>query len=259
MRFCSLSSCSYANSVVIQDNHTCILVDCGLRKRDIKPFLNHVGMTVKDIDAVLVTHCHIDHTYGLNYILAEKEVPIYSTSGVLKELNINYQFKRVPKLLTLQMEQLEFIDTLQVTPFKLSHDVQTVGFLISDGNESLGYLTDTGYVPEQCLEAFQSVNYLYIESNHDVVMYQNSSKPYYVKRRNLGPNGHLSNNQCSQALVDLRLAQCSLVTLAHLSEEDNEPELALRTAKANLMKDIQLVAAPPRKPGEWSNVTLKKR
>lgn len=257
MRLCSLSSCSYANSVVVQDDHTCILVDCGLRKRDIKPFLQQVGLTPGDIDAVLVTHCHVDHTYGLNYLLAEKDVPIYSTSGVLRELTTGYNFKKTPSLRLLQGELTETIHTLRVTPYQLSHDVQTIGFLISDGRETLGYMTDTGYVPEPCLKAFQSVDYLYIEANHDVELYQHSRKPYFVKKRNLGPNGHLSNAQCSEALDLMGLTQCKLVMLAHLSEEDNLPELAFNTARPRLGAATKLITAPARSPGEWSQVILR--
>ena len=87
MRFCTLSSCSYANSIVVQDRQTCVLVDCGLRKRDIKPFLAGVGLAPGDIDAVLVTHCHIDHVYGLKYLLKERKIPVYSSSPVLKQLS----------------------------------------------------------------------------------------------------------------------------------------------------------------------------
>ncbi|SHK23245.1 MBL fold metallo-hydrolase [Desulforamulus aeronauticus] len=258
MRFCTLSSCSYANSVVVQDHNTCILVDCGLRKRDIKPFLDTVGLTPSDIDAVLVTHCHVDHSYGLNYLLAEKDIPVYSTTGVLRELSIGYAFKKTPNLVALHQERAETINTIKVTPFKLSHDVETIGFLLSDGRETLGYLTDTGFVPERCLAAFQSVNYLYIESNHDVQMYQSSRKPYFVKKRNLGPQGHLSNAQCREALHLMGLKECELVVLAHLSEEDNQPDIALDTARAGLGADTKLVTAPSRLPGEWSNVILQK-
>ncbi|AQS58241.1 MBL fold metallo-hydrolase [Desulforamulus ferrireducens] len=256
MRLCSLSSCSYANSVVIQDDHTCILVDCGLRKRDIKPFLNHLGLTPGDIDAVLVTHCHVDHTYGLNYLLAEKDVPIYSTTAVLRELTACYRFKKDPLLRVLKREQAETINTLQVIPYQLSHDVNTIGFLISDGSETLGYITDTGYVPEPCLTAFQSVDYLYIEANHDLEMYQHSRKPYFVKKRNLGPQGHLSNVQCREALTAMGLSRCKLVILAHLSEEDNLPELALNTVRPSLGTATKLVTAPARSPGKWSQLIL---
>lgn len=257
MKFCSLSSCSHANSVVIQDEDTCILVDCGLRKRDIKPFLESVGLSPGDLDAVLITHCHMDHVYGLKYILAEKELPIYTTTDVLRELIGHYHFKKQPHFVELQQEVEHSINSLRVIPYQLSHDVATTGYLIKSGPESLGYMTDTGYVPESCLQAFQSVDYLYIESNHDVAMYEKSRKPGYVKKRNLGPNGHLSNTQCGQALEAMGLPNCKLVVLAHLSEEDNNPAVALNNARSCLTKNIQLTAAPARIPGCWSDIILQ--
>lgn len=257
LKFCSLSSCSYANSVVIQDEQTCILIDCGLRKRDIKPFLGSVGLSPSDLDAVLITHCHMDHVYGLKYILAEKDLPVYTTGDVWRELISHYHFKKQPQFVELQQEVEHSINSLQVIPYQLSHDVATTGYLIKSGPESLGYMTDTGYVPDNCLQAFQLVDYLYIESNHDVAMYEKSRKPMYVKKRNLGPNGHLSNAQCGQALQTMRLPNCKLVVLAHLSEEDNDPAVALSTARSCLAQNIRLAAAPSRVPGRWSDQLLK--
>lgn len=253
MKFCSLSSCSYANSVVVQDDHTCIMIDCGLRKRDIKPFLQSVGLSPADLDGVLITHSHMDHVYGLNYLLAEKDLPVYATAEVLRQLTRDYCFKRTPRLVELQHTLVQDINSLQVQPYALSHDVATIGFHIQSGQETLGYLTDTGYVPEDCLQAFQSVDYLYIESNHDVTMYRNSRKPYFVKKRNLGPQGHLSNEQCAQAIQTMGLPNCKRVVLAHLSEEDNLPNLALEAVRTTLPQHIHLTAAPARVPGKWSD------
>lgn len=253
MRFCSLSSCSYANCVVIQDRHTCILVDCGLRKRDIRPFLGLAGLSPGDVDAIIVTHRHNDHVYGLNYFLKEKNVPIYSTSGVLQELHPCMNLSVPPRLNTLSEGIGQRIGTLGIIPFRLSHDVETIGFIINGDGERLGFMTDTGFVPESCLKAFQDLDYLYIESNHDPDMYKRSAKPCYVIKRNLGLTGHLSNKQCGQALRSMRQKNCKLVVLGHLSEEDNEPRLALDCARRNLPQGTPLLSAPSRRPGQWSD------
>lgn len=253
MRFCSLSSCSYANSVVVQDNNTCILIDCGLRKRDIKPFLAQAGLTVGDLDAILVTHCHIDHVYGLRFICQEKNLPIYSTANILKKLGEKVRFKTTPKFIPFGRCAGNKIGSLAIAYFSLSHDVETIGFMLSSNGERMGFITDTGYVPASCLDAFQALDYLYIESNHDPDRYQKSAKPPYVIRRNLGPTGHLSNEQCSQALKSLGLENCKLVALGHLSEDDNDPALALNTARCHLSPEIPLVSAPARTPGNWSD------
>lgn len=261
MRFCSLSSCSYANSVVVQDQNTCVLIDCGLRKRDILPFLQKVGLSPGDLDAVLVTHCHNDHIYGLKHLLKLRDLPVYSTAGVLRQLSRSYSFDRYPRFGVLEYGVEAAVGTLALTPLELSHDVETVGFAIEGDGERMGLLTDTGYVPEGCFDLLQQVDYLYIESNHDVEMYRRSAKPGYVIRRNLGPHGHLSNEQCGQALRAMDLAGCKLVLLGHLSEDDNEPHLALNCARKNLDPDIPLASAPSRVPGLWSDVyrMLKRR
>ena len=159
MRFCSLSSCSYANSVVVQNRNTCILIDCGLKKRDLKPFLDSVGLSIGDIDAVLVTHCHTDHVYGLKFLLKGNNIPVYSTANILKQLYSSYRFNNCPSFSVLQSTR-NIIGGLAVTPLALSHDFETIGFIIASGGERLGYLTDTGYVPEKCLQSLQSLDYL---------------------------------------------------------------------------------------------------
>jgi len=252
LRFCTLSSCSYANSIVIRDQKTCILVDCGLRKRDIKPFLDRVGLTPGDLDAVLITHCHIDHVYGLKYILIERKIPVYSSSPVLKQLCARVPFSGQPEFRVLPSLAPENIGTLTVNYFALSHDVETIGFTFSGDGEKLGLITDTGFVPDYCLEALKSVDYLYIESNHDPEMYKHSRKPPHIVRRNLGVTGHLSNEQCGQALRSMGLSKCKLVVLGHLSEEDNEPRRAITCARQFLPPGTPLLCAPPRTPGPWS-------
>lgn len=256
MRFCSLSSSSYANCVIIQDNSTCVLVDCGLRKRDIKPYLNEVGVSPGDIDAILLTHCHSDHIYGLNYLLEEKNVRVYSTAGVIQQLVRSYCLKKSPRFDILRMSHEERIGTISLVPFGLSHDVETIGFIFSDGSEKLGFLTDTGFVSENCIKAFKSLDYIYIESNHDTEMYKYSSKPAHVIRRNLGPTGHLSNEQCGLALQSMGLDKCRLVVLGHLSEDDNEPRRALNSARRFLPAGSLLKSAPSRVPDMWSDIYI---
>lgn len=257
MKFCTLSSCSYANSVIIQDRDTCVLVDCGLRNRDIKPFLDSAGLSPGDIDAVLVTHCHTDHIYGLKYFLKLRNVPVYSAAGVLKQVSERCTFFEAPVFRVIEPHREGKIGSLSLTPFMLSHDVETVGYTFCAGGERMGFVTDTGYFPERCRKAFNCLDYLYIESNHDVEMYKSSSKPWHVIKRNLGPTGHLSNEQCGQALQGLDLDGCRLVVLGHLSEEDNEPSRALQNARRHLVPGISLASAPSRAPGLWSDELVK--
>lgn len=253
MRFCSLSSCSYANSVVVQDRGTCVLIDCGLKKRDILPFLAKAGLSPGDLDAVLVTHSHNDHVYGLKFLLKLKDLPVYSSTGVLKELQYGGQFAQTPRFQVLDSGSEIRVGSLTVTPLELSHDVETIGFVIGGDGERMGYITDTGYIPEHCVEALQGLDYLYIESNHDLDMYRYSRKPRHVIKRNLGPGGHLSNEQCGQALKSFNLDKCKLVMLGHLSEEDNEPRRALSTSRSRLSPEVPLAVAPSRSPSMWSD------
>ncbi|OPZ72366.1 MAG: putative metallo-hydrolase YycJ [Firmicutes bacterium ADurb.Bin456] len=136
--------------------------------------------------------------------------------------------------------------------FDLSHDVETIGFTFMGDGEKMGLITDTGFVPDYCLRAFQSVDYLYIESNHDPEMYEHSRKPAHVLRRNLSATGHLSNEQCGKALQSMGLSKCKLVVLGHLSEEDNEPSRAITNARQYLPQGTPVLCAPPRSPGPWS-------
>src|SRR5665647_741059 len=128
LKFCTLSSCSYANSVVIQNRDTCIMIDCGLRKRDLKPFLDGIGLAPGDIDAILVTHCHTDHIYGLKHFLKQRYVPVYSTADVLSQVNERCAFYEYPGFQVLNPYLECKIGSLSLTPFNLSHDVETVGY-----------------------------------------------------------------------------------------------------------------------------------
>ncbi len=259
MKFCTLSSCSYANSVVIQNRDTCIMIDCGLRKRDLIPFLDGRGLALGDIDAVLVTHCHTDHIYGLKHLLKQRNVPVYSTAGVIRQVSECCAFYEYPGFQVLNPYLECKIGSLSLTPFNLSHDVETVGYTVSGDGERMGFMTDTGFFPEKCRNLFNALDYLYIESNHDVEMYKNSAKPWHVKKRNLGPTGHLSNKQCGQVLQSLDLSCCRLVMLGHLSEDDNDPRKALYNARQQLAPDISLASAPSRVPGLWSDTLIKKQ
>jgi phosphoribosyl 1,2-cyclic phosphodiesterase len=245
--------------VVIQGRDTCILIDCGLRKRDINPFLDGIGLAPGDIDAVLVTHCHTDHVYGLKHLLKLRNVPVYSTAGVLQQVSGCCAFDEYPGFQVLAPYTEYKIGGLSLTPFNLSHDVETVGYTVSGDGERMGFMTDTGFFPEKCRELLYSLDYLYIESNHDVEMYKNSAKPWHVKKRNLGPTGHLSNEQCGQALQSLDLRSCRLVMLGHLSEDDNKPSLALQNARQQLSPGISLASAPSRVPGLWSDTLVNIR
>ncbi|NLI11842.1 MBL fold metallo-hydrolase [Pelotomaculum propionicicum] len=257
MKFCSLSSCSYANSVVIQSRNTCILIDCGIRKRNLKPYLEQIGLSLGDIDAVLVTHCHSDHTYGLRHLLKLKNLPVCSTVNVLKQVNSCCTFYEQPDFYALHYNSEKKLGDIVVTPYRLSHDVATVGYIITGDGERLGFITDTGFVPENCFKSFKQLDYLYIESNHDPEMYKTSAKPWHVIKRNLGPTGHLSNEQCGQALQTMDLSGCKLVMLAHLSEDDNEPQKAMQNARQYLPPEMALASAPARTPGLWSDRIIK--
>ena len=221
----TLSSGSQGNCLLLSDGGTHILVDAGISTRRIKADLAQLKLSMDELDGILITHEHTDHISGLATLIKHHHIPLYASPGTARQLA--YRLAGVEPLLRPQDPGTEFcIGSCRVTAFATSHDAaQSMDYRI-DGSGSVGILTDTGYVTPEAEEVLPGVGMLVLESNHDVDRLRSGPYPYPLKQRVLGSQGHLSNEDA--AAFAARMAACGTecIVLAHLSKENNTPQLA---------------------------------
>lgn len=215
MKFIILASGSKGNStLVINDNNDLLLIDVGISYKEIEEKINRYGYDVKNIKNVLITHEHEDHIKSINKFSNAKK---YS----LKEINVSTCYLE-------KYKEIE-IEGFKVLCLPLSHDVKCCGFVISDNKEKLVYVTDTGYVSYKNIPYIKNADYYIFESNHNVEMLMETKRPFYIKSRILGDEGHLSNECASDILCDVIGENTKQIYLAHISKEANTKQMAIDT------------------------------
>ncbi len=228
-----LSSGSKGNTTYIESGNTRILIDCGNTSKYITSKLEDMGIDSNSLDAILITHTHVDHVKGLKVFLKKKNIPVYITRGMIDELSYldNY---------CLIEENTFTINDLCINVIRTSHDVvDSVGYIINDSNKSIVYITDTGYINKKYFDILSNRDLYIMESNHDVEMLNNSSYPFRVRQRILGDKGHLSNYDSSRYLSSFVGDKTKCVVLAHLSHENNTEELAYE-ALVSRLSDVNI-------------------
>lgn len=223
MEFSLLASGSKGNSFLLKDEGTQILIDCGSTKKYLMNALSENGVSVENLDALLITHDHSDHISQIRHF---KDIDIYSPV-------------EIEDIETFHIRPLQKfnINNLMITPIALSHDaLNTTGYIIEDGVEKLVYVTDTGYVNERYIPYMKDADYIVLESNHDVDMLMKTSRPRFLKQRIYSDEGHLNNEDCSEVLDKIVGENTKVIILAHLSQEANTREKALSVSKEKLLR-----------------------
>lgn len=225
-RFVSLISGSSGNATFISDGKTNILIDCGMSGAKLKEALHAIDVLPESIDALLITHEHSDHTRGAGVISRRYDLPVYATIGTHAGMDIgNIDDKNIH--FVKEDEEIE-IGTIAVTPFAIPHDAeQPVGFTMLVGGEKYSLATDIGKMTRNILDHIIGSKKIILESNHDIQMLQYGSYPFPLKQRILGEKGHLSNEMASKTALYLVQNGTEHITLGHLSEENNRPEIAM--------------------------------
>ena len=237
LEFSVLASGSSGNSLYIRSQTTSLLLDAGISGKQLLQRLEMVsGQSLSSIDALLLTHEHIDHVRGLRQVLKQSQAEVYSTEGTWSQVAAGLEKElgtRKPQ--TVMAGQVMTIGDIQVTPFSVSHDAEEpVAYRFDSSGSSFAVATDLGYVSDAIKQVLVGCQCYVFESNHDVNMLRAGRYPWSVKRRILGDKGHLSNMDAAIALADLLQTQEVEVYLAHLSEENNQPDLAELTVSSVL-------------------------
>lgn len=236
MKLCTLASSSKGNSIVVYTENTKILIDCGISLANLQEKLALLNMTPADLDGVLVTHEHIDHVRGIAQLCKKYNTRIYCNDVALYGI-----FNRVkaPRHHFVFFGLTPFkIGDLTIQAFSIPHDVPCCGFNISNGNKKISILTDLGQINESILHNLKESTLIVMEANHDIEMLKRNPKyPARLKSRILGDFGHLSNLSSAQAIAYLANNNLKQVVLAHLSEENNTPEICYNTISNHLEKE----------------------
>lgn len=230
----TLASGSSGNALAVSQEQSHLLVDAGISCRRITQGLHALGLTPEALDAILITHTHTDHIAGLQTLLKHTRCPIYATERACRELAWRLPASE-DRLAPLPLCRPLEIGAFTVTAFPISHDAPgPCGFRLDSTGGSVGILTDTGYVPDEAAELLPGVDLAVLEANHDVETLRSGAYPYYLKQRILGPQGHLCNEDAARFAVQLAESGTGELVLAHLSQDNNTPAMALRAVETAL-------------------------
>jgi len=235
-----LGSGSAGNCTLIETESTTLLVDAGLSARQITTRLHAIGRNITDVDGILLTHEHSDHTGALGVLCRSTPLPVYANRLTAEALTENAEWKdrTRPSWRLFATGSAFAVGDLEIENFTVPHDAaDPVGFCIHQRptGHSIGVLTDLGHATHLVLERVRNVDALILEANHDVKLLQDdTARPWATKQRILSRHGHLSNDAAATAMHEIASDRCRHVFLVHLSRDCNRPELAKRTVADKL-------------------------
>ncbi|MDI9475844.1 MAG: MBL fold metallo-hydrolase [Natronincolaceae bacterium] len=239
--FCSLASGSSGNCHLINDGENSILIDAGLSGRQIENKLKQIDIDPKSLTAILVSHEHSDHICGVGVLSRRYNIPIYANKGTWDGMGAKIGEIRENNIKCFDSTKDFNIKNFNIRPYGISHDAnEPVGFCIKKDKIKISIATDLGYIDGNIIKQIRDSNLVVLESNHDEEMLKAGRYSYYLKRRILSNVGHLSNEAAGNAVVDLVNKNVRNVLLAHLSKENNFPELAVATIK-NILDDRKII------------------
>ena len=239
MKFISLSSSSEGNCIFVSYLNTNILIDLGISFKNLVDNLSKIGHTIDDIDFVLITHEHSDHTKGLPMFYKYSKAILISQKHTL--LSIKNQFDKTDKVFPIDLCRVIYplngmnessgeiinLKDIKVIPFFCSHDVPCVFYKFILGNKKIAIVTDLGTYDEYTIRNLLDVNYMMLECNYDTEkLISCSNYTYDLKKRIMSDKGHLSNTQCAELIIKLLNDNLKIVALSHISKNSNDEEFA---------------------------------
>ncbi|HEX4646870.1 MAG TPA: MBL fold metallo-hydrolase [Verrucomicrobiae bacterium] len=230
-----LGSGSGGNCAYLETAETRILIDAGFSVRQIRQRLATIGRAPEGLSGILVTHEHSDHIQGLLGLCSRLRVPLYCNRPTKEAIEFQLQSAFDCRLFTTG-DSFEVGD-IGIDTFAVPHDASDpVGFLLRTPAGKIGFLTDLGHATRLVLERVRAANVLVLETNHDLKMLQDSSRPWSLKQRISSRHGHLSNDAAAEAVSQIMSAELRHLYLGHLSRECNRPELARRVISERLQE-----------------------
>lgn len=232
IKFCPLFSGSSGNALYLKYKDTSILIDAGLSKKRITQAISDIGEDASKLNAIIITHEHIDHTSGIGVMERGYNIPIYANIST---------WNRIPSFVgRIKQENIQYFETgkkfsindVEILPFSIPHDAaDPVGFSFYLDSKKVTSVTDIGHLTETILDNIKGSDLLLMESNHDLDMLINGPYPWPLKKRIKGDFGHLCNKDCGDFIAKYIEFELKTVVLGHLSAENNIPQLAYDTVK----------------------------
>lgn len=269
MIFTSFASGSSGNCTFFASGSTKILIDCGISAKRIGDCLRALGLSLSDLDAVLLTHEHSDHIKGLKRLMSAYDIPVYASEGTLSALfqatrDEYFRYAGGALMHPVSADSEFRIKDAEVCPFRVYHDsASPLGFRIEARDSGASALapssfrtvcvaTDTGYFDDYIRDHLLYSDAALIEANHDRAMLAGGKYPLYLKRRIMSRTGHLCNNQTGKLISEIMSPRLKHVLLGHLSRENNTPGLALETVQKeiemalgdDMLKKLDISVAP---------------
>lgn len=244
MRAISLQSGSNGNAIYVESGDVGLLFDAGISGKQAQLRLASHGRDIRAVAGVLISHDHADHIRCAGIYQRKFSLPVHVTGRTLLAAREKYDLGRIDDVRPFEAGQTLCFGALSVETIPTAHDgADGVGFVVDDGRRRLGILTDLGHVFDGLGELIGTLDAVLIESNYDPQMLADGSYPASLKRRIGGPGGHISNVEASQLLREVGGTRMRWACLAHLSEENNDPALALRTHRDALGDGLELRVA----------------
>ncbi|MBQ3125294.1 MAG: MBL fold metallo-hydrolase [Clostridia bacterium] len=225
LKLYSIISGSSGNCSLLTDGKTNILIDCGTSGKRATEALESLAVPANRINAILVSHEHIDHTKGVGILSRRFNIPVYATSGT----HYKSDFGKLDDLLIHEISPDVTYDIagIGVTPFSIPHDAsEPCGFIATDGHKKFATATDIGIMTDAIISRLGGCDSILLESNHDIEMLRFGEYPYALKQRILSDIGHLSNKAAARAAFELVKRGTKHLMLGHLSDKNNLPDIA---------------------------------
>ncbi len=228
MKICVLASGSSGNCIFAESATTRILIDAGLSGRETARRLALIGAPLDSIKGVCLTHEHSDHTAGLAVLHTRSGIPLYANAGTIEALHKDDKLRNLKWQVFTTGADFNIGD-LAITPFSVSHDAyEPVGFIVTADQARVGIVTDIGVCTHLVRERLRHCQVLVIEANHDERLLTDAQRPWHLKQRIAGRQGHLSNQHAAELIAEIADNELNQVFLFHLSLDCNRPELALK-------------------------------
>jgi phosphoribosyl 1,2-cyclic phosphodiesterase len=255
MRFASLGSGSDGNGLLIEVGATRILADCGFSLGHTVERLARLGVAADSIDAVLITHEHDDHVGGAARLARKFDIPVWVTYGSLQAAG--KALASVEEVRIFDCHQRFAVGDIEIEPYTVPHDAREPSqFVFGDGACRLGLLTDAGSLTPHMQAVLSGLDALVLECNHDLEMLWGSAYPQRLKERIAGRFGHLDNHMAAQLLSLIDCSRLKHLVAAHLSKQNNTPELARAALAGTLNCELEWVGVATQHDGfGWREIS----
>jgi len=254
-----LGSGSRGNAALVKCGSTHILVDAGLSAKQLVLRMRTLGVVPEQLDAILISHEHIDHSGGVDVLLRQRNIPVFANAMTREALSHKIKSHIAWKIFHSGKEFT--LGDFSINTFRIPHDAaEPVGFVLTGNGTRLSIVSDVGYVTNLMREQLRGCHALYIEANYDQhLLEQDTKRPWPTKQRIVSRHGHLSNNQTAELLAEIACDKLKMVMLSHLSSDCNCPDLAARTITSSLeqrgLQDVDVRCAQQNKPSSWIDIS----